>query len=513
MSSPAEQLSHGQVMRVLYGLMAGMFLAAVESTIVATAAPTIVEDLGGINLISWMFTAYMLTTTVSSALWGKLSDLVGRRPTYLAAISIFIVGSLMCGLAQNMVQLVVFRGLQGIGGGGLTALSFTIMADVLAPRQRGRYVGYFSATFAAGSVLGPLVGGFLVDAFQWRVVFLINLPLGVVAALVAANALKGVGGRRPAKLDIAGALTLSASIVCLLLAAVWGGNEYGWASPTILGLLCGSVALGVAFVAVERRAVEPVIAMRLLTNRTLVMSMVIAAITSIPFQASIVYLPLFLQTVHEASVSGSGLQLAPLMVMMSVGSIWAGRRVSATGLYRTMLLAGLVMFLLVTVWVSTLATGTSTLIVVLMMLSLGLAFGIVSPIVNVTAQNAMPVADLGAASSALMTFRSLGATLGIAGVGSILLTRLRSGVAALPGSDGLDIGALASGPDTIAALDEPLKSGVIDAMSHSIATAMSVGTPLLLIALVAWYFLPELPLRDETEITLGTAGKPDISPS
>ena len=232
-----ESLSHGQVMRVLYGLMAGMFLAAVESTVVATAAPTIAEDLGGINLISWIFTAYMLTTTVSSALWGKLSDLVGRRPTYLASITIFILGSLLCGLSQNMVQLIVFRGVQGIGGGGLTALSFTIMADVLAPRQRGRYVGYFSATFAAGSVVGPLVGGLLVDAFDWRAVFLVNLPLGLAAGLVAANALRGVGGRREAKLDIAGALTLSGSIICLLLAAVWGGDEYAWGSSTIIGLL------------------------------------------------------------------------------------------------------------------------------------------------------------------------------------------------------------------------------------------------------------------------------------
>lgn len=505
-----EQLSHSQVMRVLYGLMSGMFLAAVESTIVATAAPTIVEDLGGINLISWMFTAYMLTTTVSSALWGKLSDLVGRRPTYLAAITIFIAGSLLCGISQNMVQLIVFRGVQGIGGGGLTALSFTIMADVLAPRQRGRYVGYFSATFAAGSVIGPLVGGFLVDAFHWRVVFLLNLPLGMIAMVVSASALRGVGGRREAKLDIAGALTLSGSILCLLLAAVWGGNVYGWASPTIVALLVGSVVLGVGFVMVEQRAAEPVIAMRLLTNRTLVMSMVIAALTSIPFQAAIVFLPLFLQTVHGDSVSGSGLQLAPLMVMMSVGSIWAGRRVSDTGRYRALLLGGLVLFLLVTVWISTLATATSTATVLLMMVSLGLAFGIVSPIINVTAQNAMPVADLGAASSALMTFRALGATLGIAGVGSILLTRLRSGVAELPGSEGLDIGALASGPDTIAQLDEPLRSGVIDAMSHSIATAMSVGIPLLVIALVAWYFLPELPLRDHTDIEV-TKGARHVS--
>ncbi len=499
-----DQLSHGQVMRVLYGLMAGMFLAAVESTVVATAAPTIAEDLGGINLISWIFTAYMLTTTVSSALWGKLSDLVGRRSTYLASISIFVVGSLLCGLSQNMVQLIVFRGVQGIGGGGLTALSFTIMADVLAPRQRGRYVGYFSATFAAGSVIGPLIGGILVDAFHWRAVFLVNLPLGLIAGLIAANALRGVGGRREARLDIAGAVTLSGSIICLLLAAVWGGDEYGWASSMIIGLLAGSVVSGVVFVFVERRAVEPVIAMRLLSNRTLVMSMVVAALTSVPFQASIVYLPLFMQTVNGSTVSGSGLRLAPLMVTMSVASILAGRRLSETGRYRRLMFGGLVMFLGVTMWLTTLGTSTSSFTIVLMMVALGLAFGIVAPVVNVAAQNAMPPADLGAASSALMTFRSLGATLGIAIVGSILSAQLRSGLAALPGTEGLDAGSLAAGPDTIRGLAEPLRTEVVAVMADSISTAMSIGVPLLVISLVAWYFLPELSLRDHTEIEIST---------
>lgn len=501
-----EQLSHGQVMRVLYGLMAGMFLAAVESTVVATAAPTIAEDLGGIGLISWIFTAYMLTTTVSSALWGKLSDLVGRRPTYVASITIFIVGSLLCGGSQTMVQLIVFRGVQGIGGGGLTALSFTIMADVLAPRQRGRYVGYFSATVAAGSVVGPVVGGFLVDAFHWRAVFLVNLPLGILAGLIAANALRGVGGRREARLDIAGAVTISCSIISLLLAAVWGGDEYAWASTTIVGLLTASVVFAVVFVFVERRAAEPIIAMRLLSNRTLLMSMVMAATTSVPFQASIVYLPLFMQIVDDASVSGSGLRLAPLMITMSVGSILAGRRLTATGRYRRLLLGGLVLFLLVTVWLTTLGTSTSSITVVLMMVALGLAFGIVSPIINVAAQNAMPAADLGAASSALMTFRSLGATLGIAAVGSILSAQLRSGLADLPGAGDLDAGTLAAGPEAVRRLPDALRTEVVEVMADSIATAMSIGVPLLVISLIAWYFLPELSLRDHTEIEIAVTG-------
>ncbi|MFM2073030.1 MAG: hypothetical protein RLZZ623_3294 [Actinomycetota bacterium] len=497
-----EQLEHRQVMRVLVGLMAGMFLAALESTIVATAAPTIVEDLGGLNLLSWVFTAYMLTTTVSAALWGKLSDLMGRRATYLIAVAIFMAGSLLAGLSQTMVQLVVSRGLQGVGGGGLTALGFTVMADILAPRQRGRYIGYISGMFALGAIVGPLLGGVIVDLVGWRAIFLINLPLGATVALIASSALRGVGGRRSAQLDVAGALTLSAAIVCLLLAGVWGGNQYPWGSPQIIGLFLAAVVLFGLFAAIERRAPEPVIALRLLQNRTLVLAMLIGALTTVPFNAAAVYLPLFLQTVHGVGVSSSGLQLAPLMVMMSVGSIAAGRRVSATGRYKRLLQVGLVLAIVDTVWVATLDVGTHRWGVLLMMAVLGLSFGMTAPIVNLIAQNAMPVADLGAASSALITFRSLGATLGVAGVGSVLLSNLRSGIAALPNAAGLDATTIASGPDAIHRLPQPLQSDVIAVMAESVAAGFAICIPLVIVAFFLGVWMPEQPLRDSTAIEM-----------
>lgn len=497
-----SKLSHQQIVRVLTGLMAGMFLAAVESTIVATAAPTIVDDLGGLDQITWVFTAYMLTTTVSAALWGKLSDLLGRRTTFLSAILIFVGGSLLCGIAQDMTQLIVCRGLQGIGGGGLTALSFTIMADILPPRQRGRYVGYISATYATGSVVGPVIGGVLVDWFHWRVVFLMNLPLGLAAAAIASSALRGVGGRRRAKLDVAGALTLSAAIVCLLLVGVWGGNRHPWLSVPIIGLFLAGLVLLVAFVGVEQHASEPVLAIRLLRNRTLMISIVIAALTTVPFNAAVVYLPLFLQTVRGASVGGSGLQLAPLMVTMSVASIVAGRRVSNTGRYRALSFVGLTIAVAASVWLAMIHSGTSTFIVVAMMVVLGLGFGVISPVVNLAAQNAMPVADLGAASSALITFRSLGGTLGVGGVGSVILAELRDRVARLEGAASLDASAIVSGPESIEALGEPLRSGVTQAMSDAIAAGMVVGVPLAVVALVIAVWLPELPLRDHTVIEI-----------
>jgi EmrB/QacA subfamily drug resistance transporter len=497
-----EQLSHRQVMRILSALMAGMFLAAIESTIVATAVPTIVDDLGGLSLITWVFTAYLLATTVSAALWGKLSDLFGRRRTFLAAITLFIVGSLLAGAAQNMMQLIVFRAVQGVGGGGLTALGFIIMADILSPRHRGKYVGFISATYATGSVVGPMIGGVLVDFFHWRLVFLINLPLGLVAAMIASAALRGVGGRRHARLDVAGAMALSGTIVCVLLAGVWGGNEHAWSSATILGLLAGSIVMLAVFVVVERRAEEPVLALRLLRSRSLMVAIVVAALTTVPFNAAAVYVPLFLQTVHGASVSGSGLQLAPLMLTMSAASIVAGRRVSKTGRYRSMLLCGMVLAIASALWLSTIAAGTSTTTVVAMMLMLGLSFGLTAPVLNLAAQNAMPVADLGAASSALITFRSLGATLGIGAVGSVLLSRLRSGIADLPGGAALDASTIASGPETIAALEEPLRSGVIGAMADAVAAGLTIAVPLVLLGFILSWFLPEVPLRDRTVIEI-----------
>ncbi len=491
-------------MRIMWALMAGMFLASIESTIVATAVPTIVGDLGGLSLVTWMFTAYMLATSVSSALWGKISDVYGRREAYLSAIALFVVGSLLAGGAQNMLQLVICRAIQGIGGGGLTALGFIIMADILAPRTRGRYVGLMSATYAAGSVLGPLMGGVLVDYFHWRLIFLINLPLGLIAAAVTSTSLRGVGGRRPAKLDLLGAALLSTMIVCLLLIGLWGGNEHAWTSGTIVGLLVVAVAICLAFVAVERRAAEPVLAMRLLKNRTLMIAVVLGALTTIPFNAAASYLPLFLQTVKRSGVSSSGLQLAPLMISMSLASIAAGRRVAHTGRYRWPLLAGTGVLVGAALWLATIDVATSTWTIMLMMVVMGIGFGIVAPIGNLAAQNSMPVEHLGAASSAMITLRSIGATLGIGAVGSAILARLRSEVAALSGGAGLDAAQIASGPAAVAKLEEPLRSGVVESLANAVAAGMFVSVPLVVLAVVAAWFMPETPLRERTSITVTT---------
>jgi EmrB/QacA subfamily drug resistance transporter len=486
-------------MRVLYGLMAGMFLAALDQTIVATALPRIAGDLGGIDQITWIVTAYMLSTTVSAALWGKISDLRGRRPVFLTAIGIFIVGSLLCGVARDLPQLIAARSVQGIGGGGLVSLSFTIMGDVLSPRHRGRYLGWFSGTYAAGSIAGPLLGGLLVDHLSWRWIFFINLPVGLAAMAISATGLRGVGGRRPARLDLAGAVLLSTLVICLLLIGVWGGDTYTWGSPVIAGLGAAVLLSGAVFVAVEQRVAEPILAPRLLRDRTLALSIVVAGVSSVGFNAAIVYLPLFLQTVRRASATASGLPLAPLMAAMAAGSILSGRQTSKTGRYKILLLAGLATMIVGVAGLSRLDAASSTGVVAVWMTVLGLGFGAAAPVINLCAQNAMPLADLGAASSALMTFRTLGGTLGIAGVGTVVLTRLRNGIAAIPGAGPMNAKQLASSPKLVASLSEPLHRTVVGVLAHAVTFGFTVCIPVAVLALFLAGWVPEKPLRSDTK--------------
>ncbi|HEX5947845.1 MAG TPA: MDR family MFS transporter [Acidimicrobiales bacterium] len=485
--SDVPALSHRQILVVFSGIMLGMLLAAIDQTIVATALPTIVGDLGGLNHLSWVVTAYLLAETVSTPLFGKLGDLFGRKRLFQAAIVIFILGSVLSGLATNMGQLIAFRAVQGIGAGGLIVLAMALIADVVSPRERGRYQGYFGAVFGVSSVAGPLLGGFLTDHLSWRWVFYVNVPLGVLALFVTSAVLPAAVQRRKVRIDWIGTTLLSAAIVCLVLLTTWGGSEYAWGSPVIVGLAVASVVLAVAFVAVERRVEEPAIPLRLFRIRTFAIAAGVSFVIGVGLFGSITYLPTFLQVANGASASNSGLLLVPMMGGLLVSSILAGRVITRTGRYRHfpiigMAVASVGMFLL-----STLGTDSSRWESGAYMVVLGAGIGMVMQIIVLATQNEAPIADLGVATSTVTFFRAVGGSIGVALAGALFNARLTDllGGAAPSGMTPEELGQLA--PDEAA-----LMAG---AFADAITMVFRYAVPLFVAGFLLTWFLKEIPLR------------------
>ena len=396
-SSGPVQLSHREILVVFSGLMLGMLLAALDQTIVATALPTIVGDLGGLNHLSWVVTAYLLASTASTPLYGKISDLYGRKIMFQAAIVLFLVGSVLSGAAQNMGQLIGFRAIQGLGAGGLMAMAMAIIGDIVSPRERGRYQGYTGAVFAVSSVAGPLAGGFFVDHLSWRWVFYINVPIGLLALVVTSSVLRLPFVKRPHRIDYLGSALLVGAVTCLLLVAVWGGSEYAWGSPTIVGLaVAGAVLIGL-FVVQERRAAEPVLPLRLFANSVFTVGSVASFLVGASMFAAIIFVPLYLQIVNGASPTESGLQLIPLMLGLIVGSVGSGRLITKFGRYKMFPVAGTATMSLGLYLLSRWDADTSRLIQVVYMAVLGLGVGLVMQVLVLAVQNAVDHRDLGIA--------------------------------------------------------------------------------------------------------------------
>ena len=509
-----QQLSHRQILLIYSGLMLGMLLAALDQTIVSTALPTIVGDLGGLNDYSWPITAYLLASTISQPVYGKLGDLYGRKRLFQIAIVIFLAGSALCGTSQNMTELTGFRGLQGLGAGGLMVGALSIIGDIVPPRERGKYQGYMGGVFAISSVIGPLIGGFLTQQASWRWVFYVNLPVGAIALAVIAVVLHNPTERRPHRIDYEGVVALALGAGLITLGLTWGGTQYPWSSWEVIGCFVVGFIAVVSFVAVERRAVEPLIPLRLFRNSIFTTSSTMAFLVGMAMFGSLVYLSISLQVVHGATPTSAGLKLLPLMAGVLAGSIGGGRTISKIGRYRAFPIAGTAL-MAVGMWLfSVIGGSTSYLALSGAMLVLGLGLGLVMPVLVLAVQNAVPPSDMGTATAASTFFRSIGGSFGVAIFGAIFANRLgfwlhRDVPAKLLASAHLSAGRagalLQSTPAQLNKLPPAIHKGLVDAFSSSLHTVYLWAVPFAIVAFLVSLLLREVPLREHGAASLVAA--------
>ncbi|WP_344597950.1 MFS transporter [Actinomadura vinacea] len=495
------QYTHRQILEILSGLMMAMLTSMISTSVVSTALPTIVGDLGGQDQLAWVASATLLTMTASTPLWGKLSDLFGRKLMFQSALLIFVLASVAAGLSQNIGQLIAARAVQGLGVGGLSALAQVIIGDVVEPRQRGRYAGFMGAVFGVATVAGPLLGGFIVDAdaLGWRWCFYVCIPLAVLAFLVIQKVLKLPKVKRDTRLDLFGAFTITGSATLVMLLLSLGGKEFDWSSTWTYGLGGGAIALVLLAVVAERRAGDPILPPRLFRNPTFVLTAFASMSMAIAMFGAMIYLPQFLQIVKGMSPTASGLMTLPLVLGMFITSTVSGQFVSRTGRWKIfpvvgMLCVGTSLFLL-----SRLHTDSSALVIGVDVAVLGIGLGLTLQILILAAQNAAANADLAATTSGVSFFRNLGGSMGVAAFGAILsnrlATELQDALATAhvrpPGGGG---GVLGS-PDQIHALPEPFRGIVLEAFTGALEMVFLCGIPIAVLGFLAVLALRELPLR------------------
>ncbi len=515
--TPIAQATHKEIMVILSGLMVGMLLAALDQTIVSTALKSIVEDFNGLSHYTWVVTAYLLTSTASTPLYGKISDLYGRRPVFQFAIVTFLIGSFLAGAAQNMGQLIAFRAIQGLGAGGLMALTFVIIGDLVSPRERGRYQGYFGAVWGLSAVAGPLLGGFFSDSptvfgiAGWRWIFYINLPFGILALILTSSSLRTSNIRREHSIDYAGAILMVASVTALLIGISVFGPENGWADSKTLGSLALAFVLAVLFLLQEKRALEPILPLDLFKNHTFSLTSALGFIIGAGMFGAIIMLPLFLQVVQGDSATAAGLKLIPFMLGIVSMSILSGKLISKHGHYKRYPVMGLAIMTVGILALSTLNETTPFWELAIYALLIGVGLGLSMQTVVIALQNSVEMKDLGIATSANTFFRSVGGTVGVAIFGSLyasqLAIKIPEGVAKLAATNPLAlIGAtpekfeqLKNSTTVISEFSAELQAVVYHGFVESFQVVFLSAAPITAIGFVLALFMREVPLRTSAE--------------
>ena len=501
--APPAPLSHRQILIAFSGLVLAMLLAALDSTIVSTALPTIVSELGGLEHLAWVVTVYLLAQTIVTPIYGKLGDLYGRKIVLQSAIVLFLIGSALCGLSQNMTQLILFRAIQGLGGGGLAVTTQAVVGDIVPPRDRGRYQGIFGAVFGLSSIAGPLLGGYFTTHLSWRWIFYVNLPLGVGAMVVLAATLPSLGRRVVRTIDYAGAALLAVVLSSITLLSDLGGTSYSWSSPLTLGLIGVSVLALVLFTTVERRATEPVMPLHLFRQQTFVITSAVGLIVGFALFGSVTYFPLYLQIVKGVSPTTSGMQMVPMMGGMLVTSIMSGQLISRTGRYKVFPLIGTAVMTGGLFMLSRLTPSSSNAAAALLMLVLGVGLGMVMQVLVIAVQNDVEYRDLGVATSGATLFRLIGGSLGTAILGAIFAARLNANLSRLlpPGAAPHNMSV-----QGLLRLPAAARSAYSEAFTGALGTIFLVATVVCGIGFVLTWLLPERPLRATVAASARDAG-------